>query len=845
MFQLAHSVHAARSCIVAHRPLVRSSAGPCLRSFRVPRNARLPYRTMASANNGASPSHLPEKKDVKNSASTVPVQVDELRSLCVNSLKTLGYSEDEVQVVVEVLLYAQLRGNNQGIIKITTGGLNRAASATDIVVEHETRLSALLNGGNQLGMLVLHRAMELAVSKAKTHGFGVVGTNHTFTSTGALGYWAEAIGQQGLIALVMSQSPEFVAPYGAKQAVFGTNPIAISVPSSSGPVTMDMATSAYAWFGLLEAKTAGRPIPPDVAYNSRGEPTTDPSEVLEGGAIRVFDRSYKGSNLALMVELLAGPLVGAAVADKLEEKNWGNLVVALDPSLLGDKETIKQRTQMVLDRVKGAARLPGVSEIMLPGERGDRLATERLRSGVIPVEANLYNQLKVMASKYETATGVKGDKGPKRKLATQLLHPKTSLQDPYKATGPPLYQTATFAQPSGTTYGEYDYTRSGNPTRTFLEEQYAALEGADRALAFTSGMAAIAAVTKLVKAGEHIVAGDDIYGGTSRLLANVVPNAGIAVSNVDMTSISQVRSAIIPGKTKLVIVESPTNPRMQICDIRAIASLAHNAGALCMVDNSFMTPLFQRPLDLGADISMVSGTKFIGGHSDVTCGLLAIKGVELGKKLYFLQNAEGAGLAPFDCWLAARGLKTMALRMEKQQSNAEKIAHYLQGHPLVKKMNYSGLKGHLGHDLHYRQASGSGSVLSFETGNVEASKVIVESTQLFKVTVSFGNVTSQISLPCYMSHASIPAEVRAARGLPDDLVRISCGIEDADDLIADLDEAMSKAMAVAGAVPAAAQGSSAPRGNGSSPGGQLSSAREEELLQRIQQLEEQLQQASV
>jgi LDH2 family malate/lactate/ureidoglycolate dehydrogenase len=189
-----------------------------------------------------------------------------------------------------VLLYAQLRGNNQGIIKITTGGMNRAAAARPVSVERETRLSALINGNNQAGMLVLHKAMSMAVEKATAAGFGIVGTHHTCTSTGALGYYAEAIAKQGLIGVVLAQSPEFVAPHGSKQAIFGTNPIAIGIPAEQGPVVMDMATAAYAWFGLLEAKTAGRPIPGDVALNADGEPTTDPSEVLSGGAIRVFDR---------------------------------------------------------------------------------------------------------------------------------------------------------------------------------------------------------------------------------------------------------------------------------------------------------------------------------------------------------------------------------------------------------------------------------------------------------------------------------------------------------------------------------------------------------------------------
>mmetsp|Transcript_23245 Transcript_23245/g.64221 ORF Transcript_23245/g.64221 Transcript_23245/m.64221 type:complete len:507 (+) Transcript_23245:85-1605(+) len=439
------------------------------------------------------------------------------------------------------------------------------------------------------------------------------------------------------------------------------------------------------------------------------------------------------------------------------------------------------------------------------------------------------------------------EEGRRLAVATQLVHASTSVEDPYGGSTPPLWQTATFKQPNATSNGPYDYTRSGNPTRTMFEEAMAALEGADRSLAFTSGMAALAAVTKLVTGGEHIVAGDDIYGGTSRLLMQVVPLAGVQVSNVDMADLQAVKAAIIPGKTKLVMVESPTNPRMRICDIKAISDLAHEVGAIVCVDNTIMSPPFQRPIDLGADICMTSGTKFIGGHGDVTLGVLSVKGHELAKRLYFMQNAEGAGLAPFDCWLALRGLRTMALRMERSAQNCAALANYLIGHPLVKKVNYAGLPSHPDHALHMAQATSGGSLLSFETGSTEASKIIVESTQLFKITVSFGNVTSLISLPCYMSHASIPAAVRAERGLPDDLVRISGGIEDIGDLIADLDAAMSLAMTTIGFDPA-----NPTPGIGKPPGSAHSSSpvavagsplsREQELLGRIKHLESLLQQ---
>ncbi|KAK9829409.1 hypothetical protein WJX72_005673 [[Myrmecia] bisecta] len=770
------------------------------------------------------------------------VDLEELQDLCEAALRSLAYSQAEAEIVTQALLYAQLRGNNQNLIKITTGALARASDAGAGHILHQSPSSALIDGQQRLGMVVVEQATRLAVDKALNTGFGLVGINNISSSTGALGYWAEEIAKQGLVALVLAQSPEYVAPHGSTQAIFGTNPIAVGVPATGGPLVMDMATSAYAWYGLLEAKHAGRSVPDDVGFDAQGNPTTNPAAILDGGAIRAFDRSYKGSHLALIVELLGGALVGGAVSDKLAQRNWGTLVVAINPSLLGTQHSLPQTAQELLDRVKGARRAPRVEEILLPGERGNRLAAKHRAEGRVTVETAVLEEIRRMASTAPASephgpsshngtpagnssqpatssrsaeasaastsapesvvdlpgSGTVGTQprqlGGTPSIATRLLHPPKVTTDPYGAMSSPIYQTATFDQPSATANGPYDYTRSGNPTRALLEAQMADLEGADRAFAFASGMAALAAVVRLVKSGEHIVAGDDIYGGTSRLLAQVVPACGVEVTNVDTTDIRAVEAAILPGRTKLVMLESPTNPRMQICDIKALVDIAHKHGALVVVDNSIMAPVFQQPIGLGADISMTSATKFIGGHSDVTGGILSVKGEELAKRIYFLQNAEGAGLGPQDCWLCLRGLKTMSLRMERQADNCAIIADYLAQHPLVKKINYPGLRAHRGHHIHIRQATHGGSLLSFETGNVEASKVIVEEAQLFKITVSFGSVTSLVSLPCYMSHASIPAEVRAARGLPDDLVRISVGVEDAADLVADLDQAMQKAM---------------------------------------------------
>ncbi|KAJ8770431.1 hypothetical protein K2173_015045 [Erythroxylum novogranatense] len=373
-------------------------------------------------------------------------------------------------------------------------------------------------------------------------------------------------------------------------------------------------------------------------------------------------------------------------------------------------------------------------------------------------------------------------------ISTMLMNFENEF-DPYKAVSTPLYQTSVFKQPSATENGPYDYTRSGNPTRDALERILAKLDKGHRAFCFTSGMAALSAASHLVGTGEEIIAGEDIYGGSDRLLSRVIPKTGIMVKRVNTANLDEVASAIGPW-TKLVWLESPTNPRQQISDIRKIAELAHQHGALLLIDNSIMSPVLSQPLELGADIVMHSATKFIAGHSDVMAGVLVVKDESLARDLYFLQNAEGSGLSPFDCWICLRGVKTMALRVEKQQENAQKIAEFLSSHPRVKKVYYAGLPGHPGHDLHYSQARGAGSVLSFLTGSLALSKHVVESTKYFSITVSFGSVKSLISMPCFMSHASIPAADREARGLTEDLVRISVGIEDVNDLITDLDHAL-------------------------------------------------------
>ncbi len=373
------------------------------------------------------------------------------------------------------------------------------------------------------------------------------------------------------------------------------------------------------------------------------------------------------------------------------------------------------------------------------------------------------------------------------KISTRCVHIESD-DDFFGAISPPIYQTATFRQPTATEFGEYDYTRSGNPTRTLLERQLARLEGDEYASAFASGMAALTAVSRLVAFGDEIIAGNDLYGGTVRLLEQVLPRQGISVRYVDTSDLGAVRDALT-SRTKLILVETPTNPLLRISDIGGLAELAHNAGALFAVDNSMLSPCLQQPLAFGADVVIHSATKFLCGHSDVTAGAVVTNDAEIHRQIAFHQNAEGAGLSPFESWLLLRGIKTLALRVERQNDSAQKVAEFLAGHPSIETVYYPGLENHAGYEINRRQAKGSGAVISFTTGNAEVSQRLVESTRLFEIAVSFGSVGSVISLPCRMSHKSVPAALKKQLAPPADLVRISVGIEDIDDLIKDLGEA--------------------------------------------------------
>jgi cystathionine beta-lyase len=375
------------------------------------------------------------------------------------------------------------------------------------------------------------------------------------------------------------------------------------------------------------------------------------------------------------------------------------------------------------------------------------------------------------------------------KTATQCVHYETS-SDPFNAISPPIYQTATFRQPTASEFGEYDYTRTANPTRTLLEQQLAALEGGSHACAFASGMAATTALTRLLKAGDHIIAGNDLYGGTVRLLDQVLSRAGICVSYVDTTCLEEVRASFTE-RTKLVLIETPTNPLLRICDIKALAQLAHSAGAILTVDNTMLSPCFQQPLALGADVVVHSATKFLCGHSDVSAGALITKDAGLHEQLAFQQNAEGAGLSPFESWLLLRGMKTLSLRVSRQNASANAIARFLSQHWAVKEVYYPGLTSHPGHQLHRAQATGDGAVISFTTGDTSLSEQFACATRLFDIAVSFGSVGSVISLPAKMSHASIPQSLKEKIAPPLDLVRLSIGIEDVDDLLDDLAQAFN------------------------------------------------------
>jgi cysteine-S-conjugate beta-lyase len=376
--------------------------------------------------------------------------------------------------------------------------------------------------------------------------------------------------------------------------------------------------------------------------------------------------------------------------------------------------------------------------------------------------------------------------------ATQLIH-SIPVDEATGAISVPIYQTSTFVQEAPGVNKGYDYARSGNPTRASLETIVAKLENGSTGLAFGSGLAAIDAVLKLLKTGDEIVAVDDIYGGAFRLFTQVYEKFGISVKYVDSTVAENVFDAVTE-KTKLIWIETPTNPTLKITDIQAIAKIAKANSCWLCVDNTFASPALQQPLSLGADIVVHSATKYLGGHSDIIAGLVVTKDAELGAKIKFLQNAAGAILGPFDSWLLIRGIETLNLRIKQHCINAQAVAEFLETHPAVDKVFYPGLKTHFNHHIAKAQSKGFGGIVSFTLKNdsEEAANDFVTSTNYFKLAESLGGIKSLISHPAQMTHKSIPADRRRAAGVSDSLIRLSVGLEEAEDLIADLEETFKK-----------------------------------------------------
>lgn len=379
------------------------------------------------------------------------------------------------------------------------------------------------------------------------------------------------------------------------------------------------------------------------------------------------------------------------------------------------------------------------------------------------------------------------------KFNTKTIH---GGQKPDPSTGavmPPVYQTSTFAQSSPGVHQGYEYSRAANPTRTALEDALASIENGAKGLAFSSGLAAIDSVMKLLKPNDEVIAMDDLYGGTYRMFSKIYSEYGIKFHFVDMNDLEKVES-LFNENTKLVWVETPTNPLMKLADIEAIAKITKKKNVLFAVDNTFATPYLQNPLDLGADVVMHSATKYLGGHSDVVAGALVTKTEELGEKLHFAQFATGGTLGPNDSYLVLRGIKTLHLRMQRHSENGQKVAEYLEKHPKVERVYYPGLESHPYHEIAKKQMhNGYGGMVTFtfKSGKKEDSIKFLEKVKVFTLAESLGGVESLANHPAIMTHASVPEETRKVLGITDDMVRLSVGVEDAEDLIKDLDKALA------------------------------------------------------
>ncbi|MCD7033014.1 bifunctional cystathionine gamma-lyase/homocysteine desulfhydrase [Metabacillus sp. GX 13764] len=376
------------------------------------------------------------------------------------------------------------------------------------------------------------------------------------------------------------------------------------------------------------------------------------------------------------------------------------------------------------------------------------------------------------------------------KKLTKMIHGGISGDEQTGAVSVPIYQVSTYKQNRVGEHKGFEYSRTGNPTRHALEELIADLEEGKAGFAFGSGMAAISAVMMLFNSGDHVILTDDVYGGTYRVMTKVLNRLGIQSTFVDTSNISTIE-ATIQDNTKAVYLETPTNPLLKITDIEACVSIAKKHNLLTIVDNTFSTPYWQTPITQGADIVLHSATKYIGGHSDVVAGLVVANSSDLGEKIHFVQNSTGGILGPQDSWLLMRGIKTLGLRMEAIEKNASRIAEFLVNHPAVGKVYYPGLADHANHDIAKKQSSGFGGMISFDVGSGEKAAEVIDKVRYFTLAESLGAVESLISVPAKMTHASIPEDRRTELGITDGLIRISIGIEDAEDLIQDLENALS------------------------------------------------------
>ncbi len=374
-------------------------------------------------------------------------------------------------------------------------------------------------------------------------------------------------------------------------------------------------------------------------------------------------------------------------------------------------------------------------------------------------------------------------------IKTVCIHGSDTQYDTTGAVSVPIFQSATFAHPGVGQSTGFDYSRLQNPTREHLEKTLVALEAGCDALAFSTGMAAVAALMELFSPGDHIVASDDLYGGSHRLFRHISVKNGITVDFVNTSNVAGIESRILT-QTKAVFIETPTNPMMQVTDIAAVAEITKRHGLLLIVDNTFLTPYFQQPLKLGADIVLHSGTKYLGGHNDTLAGFLVVSNTLLSERLRFIYKTTGACLSPFDSWLLIRGIKTLSVRLERQQENAMKIAGWLCKQTQIKNLYYAGLPSHPGYNISRKQSTGFGAMISFETDSEQTAVQILERVEVIQYAESLGGVESLITYPMLQTHADVPKEEREAKGINERLLRLSVGLESADDIIADLKQAL-------------------------------------------------------